>query len=90
MSDKSRRRINMKMTYSLECFIGKIKSPIVCVIDGEETEYPDGQALLRQKFDKYYLVSAIRHSEKALLVDLEENKRINDMSWVGEEAISFF
>lgn len=78
------------MTYSLEIFIGKIKSPITCVIDGKETEYSDGQALLNQKFDRYYLVSAIRHTEKAIVVELEENKRINDISWIGEEVVSFF
>ncbi len=78
------------MAYSLEIFIGKIKSPIICVIDGKETEYSDGQTLLNQKFDRYYLVSAIRHTEKAIVVELEENKRINDISWIGEEAVSFF
>jgi hypothetical protein len=79
-----------QLTYSLESFIGKIKSPIICVVDGKEIEYSDGQALLSQKFDRYYLVSAIRHTERAIIVELEENKRINDISWIGEEAISFF
>lgn len=78
------------MTYSLENFIGKIKSPIICVIDGQKTEYEDGQALLNQKIEKYYLVSSITHSEKAIVIELEENKRVNDISWVGEEGISFF
>ncbi len=79
-----------QLTYSLERFIGKIKSSIICVIDGKETEYSDGQALLNQKFDRYYLVSAIRHTEKAIVIELEENKSVNDISWVGEEAVSFF
>ncbi len=67
-----------------------MRLPIICVIDGNETEYSDGQALLSHKFDKYYLVSAIRHTERAIVVELEENKRIKDISWVGEEAVSFF
>lgn len=79
-----------QLTYSLESYLGKIKSPIICVIGGKETEYSDGQALLSHKFDRYYLVSAIRHAERAIVVELEENKRINDISWIGEEAVSFF
>ncbi len=91
------------MTYTLEkyqAFLGKIKSPIIAVIDGRETEYSDGvQELLKQQFDKEYVVRTITARDSTIVLTFEENSIVpNDLNaeWVKEhvektgQEISFF
>lgn len=40
-------------------------------------------------YDKQYLVESIRALNSTIYVKLKENDRMHDITWVGEEAISF-
>ncbi len=83
---------SVKMTYRLESFIEKIKSPVVCVFDDKEIEYADGKALMNETFDKYWLVDSINVIDGKLLLSMKENKNTNTIDWIGEEGVvrSFF
>lgn len=80
------------MTYKLEGFIKKIESPIICVFDNREVEFADGVALSEQSFDKYWLVDSISVKDRNIVLIMKENQNINDVEWIGEEAVdkSFF
>ena len=57
------------MTYRLEQFIEKIKSPVVCVFDNKEIEYADGLSLSNEIFEKHWLVDYIEvRNNKLFLV----------------------
>ena len=47
------------MTFKLNPQLRLIKAPVIFVIDGEEHEYPDGDALVTLEFDKRYVVVSI-------------------------------
>lgn len=80
------------MTYRLEQFIEKIKSPVVCVFDDKEIEYANGKELENQQFDKYWLVDSISVRDDKILLKMIENHNTNYADWIGEEGIdkSFF
>ena len=88
------------MTYRLHGFmLEKIKGSFVYVIDGKETTCDDPHDLLRQSFDKDYVVDAIEARDNTVVVTLKENDIVpNDLNadWAKEhmkttgEEISFF
>lgn len=77
------------MNYRLESTIEKITAPIICVIDGQESEYPDGSTLYSKVFDKYYLIDSISVRGEKVVVNLKEKKQeqVGPVNWIGEEAI---
>lgn len=78
------------MTYKIDPNVKLIVSPVIAVIDGKETLYENGTALSEADFDKYYVITRITARDNIVVLELEENKRINDITWIGEEAVSFF
>ena len=78
------------MTYKIDPNVKLIVSPVITVIDGKETLYENGTALSEINFDKYYVITRITARDNTVVLELEENKRINDITWIGEEAVSFF
>lgn len=78
------------MTYKLNPSVSKITCPVITVIDGKETLYENGTVLSEVDFDKYYFITRITARDNIVVLELEENKRINDITWIGEEAVSFF
>ena len=78
------------MTYKLNPSLAKIVSLVVLVMDGNETQYPNGAALAECEFEKNYLVESISARDSAVVVALKENTTVNQINWVGEEAVSFF
>ena len=77
------------MTYRLNPSLGKITSPVILSIGGAETSYSDGAALTELSFEKNYIVASITARDNAVVVTLQENTAINNISWIGEEAVSF-
>lgn len=77
------------MNYKLEGIVEKITSPVICIIDGQEKEYPSGKALYEQSFNKYYLLDSISARGEKIVVSLKEKDRTQygPMNWIGEEAI---
>lgn len=68
------------MTYKLEAFIEKIKSPIVCIFGDKEVEYADGRELSKDIFDRYWLVESISAHCGKIVLELKENDKINAVS----------
>lgn len=66
-----------------------ITAPVILVIDGEERIYPDGESLTALEFDQRYVIDSIRAQGNAVVVTLKINDRVNEISWIGEEAVSF-
>lgn len=77
------------MNYKLEGIVEKITSPVICIIDGQETEYQNGKVLCEESFNKYYLVVSISARGEKIVVSLKEKDRTQcgPMNWIGEEAI---
>jgi len=78
------------MTYKINPDVKLIASSVITVIDGKETLYDNGAVLSETTFDKYYVITRITAKDSIVVLELEENKRINDITWIGEEAVSFF
>ncbi len=79
----------MAVTYKTERFIEKIESPVVCVIDGAETEYESGAAMYAHGFDKNYEVKSISVRENKAVVTLAEREQQANLTWFGEEAVPY-
>lgn len=78
------------MTFKLNPELRLIKAAVILVVDGEEHSYPDGDSLTELVFDKRYVIDSISARDNAVVVTLKENDRVNDITWIGEEAVSFF
>lgn len=78
------------MTFKLNPQLRLIKAPVVLAVDGEEHKCSDGESLAELEFDKRYVVDSISARENAVVVTLKVNDQVNDITWIGEEAVSFF
>lgn len=79
-----------KVTYRINQSVGIIKSPVDVLIGEHCLHFENGKELASAAFDKNYLISSITAKADHIVIILEENKRVNDISWVGKEAVSFF
>ena len=78
------------MTYKIDRLVRKIKCPVICKTEDTQIEFDNGEQAAEYSFDKYYLVDAIDLIGGKMIIHLVENKRLNDMNWVGEETVSVF
>ena len=78
------------MTYRINPDVELIKSPIVVHVEDRILLFDNGEALADEVFDKNFGISRIEIEQDRIAVYLEENKRINEITWVGEEAVSLF
>ena len=77
------------LTYKLNPELRLIKVPVILVVAGEEHSYPDGESLTALEFENRYLIDSISARDSTVIVTLKENDRVNEITWVGEEAVSF-
>lgn len=77
----------MALTYKTEHIVEKIDAPVICVIDGVETEYKSGAEMYAQEFEKNYCVEGISVRDTKIVVTLAEWKQTN-ITWIGEEAVA--
>lgn len=77
----------MALTYKKEHIVEKIEAPIICVIDGGETEYESGAAMYAHEFEKNYGVESISARDAKIVVTLAEWRQTN-VAWIGEEAVT--
>lgn len=75
-----------------EAFIRKIKSPVICEIEGVKKEYTSGALLSETAFDKAYEVKEISCEENKIVLSLTEVEApVADtnapMNWSGEAAV---
>lgn len=78
------------MKFKLSYEVKKIKSRVLVKFEDNEAEYESGAELVDVEFDKYYLIDSITAKNDIVVLTLVENTKINDISWCGEEQISFF
>lgn len=88
------------MTYKLyDPSLEKISGPVICVLDGVESEYQSAQELTSRDFNKKYLVSEISSRGSKTVIVLKENDIVpNDLraDWAQKQMaetgreISFF
>lgn len=78
------------MNYRLNPELIKIQSPVILVINGNEEIYRDGRTLTELTFDKNYIIEKITARDDFVVIALKQNEMINNITWSGEEAISFF
>lgn len=78
------------MTYKVNPNVSKITSPVVTVIDGKETRYENGAVLANAEFDENYVIASIAAKGDTVVLTMVKNTRLNEMTWIGEEAVSFF
>lgn len=76
----------MALTYKTEKIVEKIDAPVICVIDGVETEYESGAALYVHDFDRNYSVESISMRDSKIVVTLAERVQVN-MTWIGEGSV---
>ncbi len=76
------------MKYVTEQFVRKINAPIICMFDGEELTFENGEALASYEFDKRYIVDSVSIDNGKAVVKLSELP-VPNINWVGEEAVSF-
>lgn len=78
------------MTYKLNPALNKIQSPVVLIFpEGNRQKYSNGAAVTDMAFDKKYLVASMIAINSSIEITLEEPS-INEINWIGEEAVSFF
>ena len=77
------------MTFKLNPQLRLIKAPVILVVDGEEQKYLNGESLTALEFDQRYVVDSISARDNTVVVALKINDRVNDITWIGEEAVSF-
>ena len=77
------------MIFKLNPQLRLIKAPVILVVNGEEHWYPDGKSLTELEFDNRYVIDSISARDGTVIVTLKVNDRVNDITWIGEEAVSF-
>ena len=78
------------MTYKLNPALNKIQSPVVLIFpEGNQQQYSSGAAAADMAFDKKYLIASMKAVDSNIEIRLEEPS-VNEINWIGEEAVSFF
>ena len=79
--------------YHLNSILNKVISEVKVIIIDPPTkiiDFPDGKNLEKYGFDENYFINSIRAEESRIIIEISENRKMNDTSWAVEEAISFF
>ena len=78
------------MTYRVEQFVRKIKSPVTVKIGDKSILFPDGERLAEASFDEPLLIGSLTAEDNRIIIQLVKNDKLNDVNWIGEEQASFF
>lgn len=77
------------MMFKLNPQLRLIAAPVVLVVGGEEQKYSNGESLTVLEFEQRYVVDSISARDGTVVVKLKINDRVNDITWIAEEAVSF-
>ena len=77
------------MTYRVEQWVRKIKSPVTVRIGENAISYPNGENLADDSFSEPLVIDSVLAEDSKIIIKLVKNSNINDVNWVGEEQ-SFF
>ena len=86
------------MSYNLESDLKRIKGKVICVIDGKEYEFDCSNDIVKQNFDKKYVIANIEAKRDAVVLYFEKWKipfADSNSNFVKEseaigEVLSFF
>lgn len=78
------------MTYKVEQFVRKIKSPVTVRISENSIVFPDGERLAEASFCEPLTIESIIAEDNNIIIQLVKNDKINDINWIGEEQADFF
>ena len=77
------------MTYRVERWVSKIKSPIIVECEDSTFRYNSGNDFATSIQDKPYTIESISAVNNIIVIKLMKNQKINDTSW-SKDAQSFF
>ena len=78
------------MTYRVEQWVRKIKSPIIARINDKELSFDNGDSFANSFItDKPVIIYSISVTDGKIVVELIENEIINDTSWSDKENSYF-
>ena len=77
------------MTYRVEQWVRKIKSPVTVRIGENSISFPNGEALADAAFGEPLVIDSVLAEDSRIIIKLVKNSKTNDVNWVGEEQ-SFF
>ena len=77
------------MTYKVEQWVRKIKSPVTVKIGETAISYPNGEELADDSFSEPLVIDSVLAENSKIIIKLVKNSKTNDVNWVGEEQ-SFF
>lgn len=77
------------MTYRVEQWVRKIKSPVTVKIGETAISYPNGEELADDSFSEPLVIDSVLAEDSKIIIKLVKNSKTNDVNWVGEEQ-SFF
>ena len=77
------------MTYRVEQFVRKIKSPVTVKIENETVSYPNGESLAEASFDEHVKIESITAQSDKIIIQLTKNDNVNDTSWSDKDNCYF-
>ena len=78
------------MPYRIVHFVNVFDSPVDVKVEGQLLHFKDGKELAEAEFDKNYSITRISAESNHFVIELEENDRVNNINWIGEEEVGFF
>ena len=78
------------MTYRIEQFVRKIKSPVIVKIGTDTIQYSNGEDLANAEFSEQLSIINISAEDNKVIIELVKNDKVNDVNWIGEEQADFF
>ena len=78
------------MTYRVEQFVRKIKSPVIVKNGTDIIQYSNGEDLANAEFSERMSIIKISAENSKVIIELVKNNRVNDVNWIGEEQADFF
>ena len=78
------------MPYRIVHYVSVFDSPIDVNVEGKLLHFKDGKELAETEFEKNYSITKISAESDHFMIELEENNRVNNINWIGEEEVSFY
>lgn len=77
------------MTYRVEQFVRKIKSPVIVRIGDDSIDFADGEKLAEASFCDPIIIDSIIAEDNRIIIQIAKNELINDTNWTDDNK-SFF
>ena len=78
------------MTYRVDQWVRKITSPLIARINDKELSFDNGDSFANSfTADKPVIIHSISASDGKIIVELIDNKIVNDTSWSDKENSYF-